>query len=50
MLEPPVILVSGADVNKCDNLSAMHIAACKGHTEIAKLLIKAGCNVNAQDM
>jgi len=29
-----------------DRLSALHIAACKGQTGIAKLLINNKCNVN----
>ena len=38
---------SGADVNFMeDRLSALHIAACKGQTDIAKLLINNKCNVN----
>jgi len=37
----------GADVNFIeDRLSALHIAACKGQTGIAKLLINNKCNVN----
>ncbi len=32
-----------------DGLSAIHIVACRGQTEVAKVLIDAGCNVNAQD-
>ena len=48
------IFLSGANVNwmdvNNDGLSPIHIAACKGQTEVAKRLIKAGCSVNAQDM
>ena len=37
------------DVNN-DGLSPIHIAACKGQTEVATRLIAAGCSVNAQDL
>jgi len=40
-------VVTGADVNFTeDRLSALHIAACKGQTGIAKLLIINKCNIN----
>ena len=41
--------VDWMDVNK-DGLSAIHIAALKGETNIVQKLINAGCDVNAQDM
>lgn len=31
-------------------LSALHVAACKGQAEVAKILIQGGGDVNAQDM
>ena len=48
------LLFQGANVDwqdeHNDGLSSLHMAACKGHVEVTKLLIKAGCDVNATDM
>ena len=45
--------VVGANVNwmdeNDDGLSALHIVACKGQEEAAKVLMDAGANVNAKD-
>ena len=42
-----IITSTGADVNYIEErLSALHIAAGKGHIDITKLLIQAKCNVN----
>ncbi|MDD7805904.1 MAG: ankyrin repeat domain-containing protein [Endozoicomonas sp. (ex Botrylloides leachii)] len=41
-------LSSGADFNAAiDGLTGLMLAACKGHTEIAELLIENGANINA---
>ena len=46
-LSSRTLLLLGADVNYMeDRLSALHIAACKCQTGIAKLLINNKCNVN----
>ena len=42
---------TGAHVDcNTDGLSALHIAACKGHTEIIRLLLESGANPSAKDM
>jgi hypothetical protein len=45
------LLAKGADVKRTtdDGKTALHLAAIKGHMEIAKLLVGAGIEVEAQD-
>ena len=45
-------LATGADVNakNRDGVTPLHVAAAKGHKEVAELLIAEGANVNAKDM
>ncbi len=48
------MLLLGSDVNWMDEennaLSSLHLASLKGHTEVVRILIQAGGNVNVQDM
>lgn len=45
------LLKEGVDVNSIDldGRTAMHVAACEGHLEVAKLLLRWRANVNARD-
>jgi Ankyrin repeat len=45
------LLKDGVDVNSIDldGRTAMHIAACEGHLEVVKLLLRWRANVNARD-
>ena len=40
----------GADPNKYDNLSPLHVAACKGYSEVVDVLVTSKADVDAQDM
>jgi ankyrin repeat protein len=46
------LLRAGADVNACSGVTratALHMAARRGHVEIARALLEAGAAVNVQD-
>lgn len=45
------LLAEGVDVSAADfdDRTALHVAACEGHSEVVKYLIKKGANVNARD-
>ena len=50
--KPPAPLLSkGADVNAKDQYkkTPLHLAACYGHTETARVFVEQGANVNAKD-
>ena len=44
-----MLIQNGADVNAVDEnkQTALHIAAQKGHVDVAKVLIQSGADVNA---
>ena len=46
-----LLIAKGADVNTMTNtgLTPLHVAALKGHMEIAELLIAKGADVNAKE-
>lgn len=45
-----LLIDNGVDVNYLEErLSAIHVAACKGETKIARLLIESKCDVNARN-
>lgn len=45
------LLDSGADVNfrDIDNRTALHVAACQGYGDVAKLLLENGAHVDLKD-
>ncbi|MCO5592412.1 hypothetical protein L7F22_046415 [Adiantum nelumboides] len=45
------LINDGADVNIADfdDRTALHVAACEGHTRVVNLLLKKGANANARD-
>ena len=45
------LLAQGSDVNggDFDDRTALHVAACEGHSEVVELLLKHGANFNARD-
>lgn len=45
------LLASGADVNyrDIDNRTALHVAACQGYVDVAKLLLEKGAQVDLKD-
>lgn len=45
------LLDEGIDVNSIDldGRTALHIAACEGHVEVAKLLLSRKANIDARD-
>ena len=45
------LLAEGVDVCVADfdDRTALHVAACEGHSEVVEYLIKKGANVNARD-
>ncbi|KAL4569449.1 hypothetical protein LXL04_025087 [Taraxacum kok-saghyz] len=45
------LLDSGTDVNfkDIDNRTALHVAACRGLTDVAELLLKGGAEIHPQD-
>eukprot|EP01018_Ginkgo_biloba_P002990 Gb_20209 [translate_table: standard] len=46
LLKEGVANVNSADF---DDRTALHVAACEGHVDVVKLLLKRGANVNARD-